>query len=108
MRIVLVIVLMAIALSLPAENLWDSHRDKPIHFAGSVVTTVWLTGFNENIINMEKSEAIIYGSIMTLNLGLLKELNDKYISNTHWDWCDVLADCAGIAVGVIFYNNVIK
>lgn len=40
------------------------------------------------------------GTIITLTIGILKEVYDKYIGMTGFDWKDIQADLGGILLGL--------
>lgn len=45
--------------------------------------------------------SILCGSWFSLGLGFGKEYGDSKASGNKWDWWDIVADVAGIAVAVI-------
>lgn len=39
--------------------------------------------------------------VLAAFLGIGKELYDKYIKKTFWDWGDIFSDALGICIGII-------
>lgn len=42
-----------------------------------------------------------YAIVLAVILSVCKELYDKYIKKTLFDWTDILADLAGIGTGIL-------
>ncbi len=67
-------------------------NDKIIHFIASIMLVAFLSIFFHYAVAM----------IIALAIGICKELYDKYIKRTYFDWADFAADAAGCIIGMYF------
>ena len=66
-------------------------NDKILHLFVSLVLVVVLSLF------LHCAAALV----VTLAVGVLKELADKYVKRTMFDWYDLVADALGALAGVV-------
>ena len=79
--------------------------DKAQHFMGSLISTVLIYKICQDPFDMTKSNSKIYATGITLGLGVSKELYDHSRLKGLFSWRDLLADLAGIGVGLILINQ---
>jgi uncharacterized protein YfiM (DUF2279 family) len=79
--------------------------DKAQHFIGSTISTIFLAKFAHQNTKSSKQKSKRISISLTLSLGILKEVRDKYRPNNHFSWIDLLADGAGILMGVVLLNQ---
>lgn len=72
----------------------NKYMDKFLHFTFSCIEVLilsWLFG-------------LIWGVVLTLCIGLGKELYDSYQVGNKWDWYDFLSDVLGVILGVLLFR----
>lgn len=79
--------------------------DKAQHFMGSLISSVLIYKICREPLDMPKSNSKIFATGLTLGLGISKELYDRSQSKGLFSWRDLLADLAGIGVGLILINQ---
>lgn len=79
---------------------WFS-QDKGQHFIGSLISTVLTSQISYRYFDMNKSKSKIIGSSISLSIGLTKELLDDQKVNNYFSWKDLIANAAGIAIGIV-------
>jgi uncharacterized protein YfiM (DUF2279 family) len=85
------------------ENL--TSPDKAQHFMGSMISTVLFYKIFQDPLQMENSSSKVLAVGITLGLGISKEIYDSSKSKGRFSWRDLLADMAGIAVGLVLVNQ---
>lgn len=79
--------------------------DKYRHF----IAAAFITGVGYNIARVEgtlpRSQAIWLGTTFSLSLGLVKEIRDRFQPGNRFSWKDLLADLAGITLGVLCFTE---
>lgn len=78
---------------------WFS-RDKMHHFLTSAFLTTAGHYFFHDENHWRNERSLLCGSGFSLSLGLLKELRDGMAPNRAFSWKDLIADCAGTALGM--------
>lgn len=79
---------------------WFS-RDKGLHFAGSLITTVLVSQSLQKTDVSGKTSSSVAAVSFSFSLGLGKEIIDGTKRGNHFSWKDLTADVAGIAVGFL-------
>jgi putative lipoprotein len=79
--------------------------DKAQHFMGSLIFTVLFYKIFQDPLEIHKSNSKYLAVGITLGLGVSKELYDSSRSKGAFSWKDLLADVAGITVGLILVNQ---
>ena len=79
--------------------------DKAQHFMGSLISTVLFYKIFQDPLEMEKSNSKYLAVGITMGLGISKEIYDNSRSKGAFSWKDLLADVAGITVGLILVNQ---
>ena len=79
--------------------------DKAQHFMGSLISTVLFYKIFEDPLEMNKTNSKYLAVGITLGLGVSKEIYDSSRSKGAFSWIDLLADVAGITVGLILVNQ---
>ena len=79
--------------------------DKVQHFLVSGVLTVFGTKLLQNDLNFSKSKGRNFSAGFTFSLGVLKELRDSRQKQNHFCWKDLIADMAGIGMGLVLLNQ---
>jgi putative lipoprotein len=79
--------------------------DKAQHFMGSLISTVFFYKIFESHTDVSPSGSKYLGSGITLGLGIGKEIFDSTEQNNHFSWKDLIADAAGVALGLIIANQ---
>lgn len=86
------------------EDRWCS-LDKLQHFSSSFYLTVTAYYYLNKFDGFPSEDARCYSAVLTLNLGLGKELYDKCWKKTFFSGKDLVADFLGVLLGLIFINN---
>ena len=79
--------------------------DKAQHFMGSLISTVLFYKIFQDPLEMNKTNSKYLAVGITLGLGVSKEIYDNSRSKGAFSWKDLLADVAGITVGLILVNQ---
>ncbi len=79
--------------------------DKGKHFMASLYSTVFIAKLSEKTVSIDKDKARSFAVCITLGLGVAKEFADKHKTGGFFSWKDLLADLAGISVGLIILNQ---
>lgn len=79
--------------------------DKAQHFMGSLISTVLFYAVFQGRLEMDNSNSKYLAVGITLGLGVSKEIYDSSQSKGAFSWRDLLADIAGISVGLILANQ---
>ena len=79
--------------------------DKAQHFMGSLISTVLVHQILFRSAGLEKMTSRQMAVGFSFSLGVLKEVRDSRQPGNHFSWKDLLADAAGIAVGVVLINQ---
>ena len=80
-------------------------NDKAKHFVASLISTVFVHQLSTKHFDFEKTESKTIAGGVTFSIGILKESYDKFIKKKKFSWEDLIADAAGIAVGLILVNQ---
>ncbi|MBO8151264.1 MAG: DUF2279 domain-containing protein [Candidatus Marinimicrobia bacterium] len=86
------------------EDRWGS-IDKLQHFSSSFYLTVTAYYYLNKFDGVPPKDAGCYSAVLTLNMGLGKELYDKYWKKTFFSGKDFVADLLGVLFGLIFVEN---
>lgn len=81
-------------------------KDKYDHFIGSAFLTAAGYCVLRNKCEMSHQNALVYSAGISLSFGIGKEVYDKFSKNGHPSWRDILADIAGLALGIGVYSFV--
>lgn len=76
-------------------------RDKALHFGVSLISVLAIKTLADNSLNFERDAATFAGAGITFSLGFGKEVWDGQKPNNHFSYKDLVADVAGILVGVL-------
>ncbi len=79
--------------------------DKARHFMGSMMSTVFIYKTAEVHGNMDVKPGKSLATGITISLGILKEIWDGSKPRNHFSWKDLIADGAGIVVGLVIVNQ---
>lgn len=79
--------------------------DKVQHFMASLISTVFVYKFSEVHLRMEKSHSKQVAVGFSLSVGIFKEIRDSRQPKNIFSWRDLLADVAGIGVGLVLINQ---
>ena len=80
-------------------------NDKAKHFMGSLISTVFIHQLSTKHFDLEKTESKAIAGGVTFSIGILKESYDEFVKKKKFSWEDLIADAAGIAVGLILVNQ---
>ena len=72
---------------------------------GSLISTVLFYKIFQDPLQMDKSKSKVFAVGITLGLGISKELYDSSQTKGIFSWKDLLANVAGITVGLILVNQ---
>lgn len=75
--------------------------DKARHFAGSLISTVFLGKLSQEQFGYTAPQGKVFGAGITFALGLGKEINDSRNPGNIFSVKDLVADIAGIAAGIL-------
>ena len=83
-------------------------KDKILHSLVCLAAT--LAGFCYMRIINDFWPSLTASWLLPMGLGFGKEYGDSKASGNHWDWWDIVADAAGVAIGmtVILIVHLIK
>lgn len=86
-----------------SDSLGDSwfSSDKGLHFIGGMISTVSVGKSMQRFAKTERKKSIMIGAGFTISLGLAKEAFDSLQPKNIFSYKDLLADCLGIAIGII-------
>ncbi len=79
--------------------------DKARHFMFNVISTVFVGKFAGERMGWSDRQSKHAAVTISLGIGLLKEVRDSRQPNNRFSWKDLVADVAGIAVGVALLNQ---
>lgn len=79
--------------------------DKAQHFMFSIIATVFTSQMLERKAGTGHRNSLQMAGGVTLTLGIGKEIRDSRQPRNHFSWKDLLADVAGIAVGLVLANQ---
>jgi putative lipoprotein len=82
---------------------WFS-RDKGLHLAGSLMTTVAISKSLQHFGNTSSARASYWGVGLSFSLGLGKEIYDHRKPSNRFSYKDLTADIVGIVIGVIIVS----
>lgn len=96
--------------SVPQSNRPSEFRqllkvDKAKHLVGSMIGTVLIYKISNVHLDIESSESKIISTGIMLSFGVGKEIWDKKRKSTGFSWADLLANGAGIILGLILVNQ---
>ena len=96
-RCIVLINLLLCSPLLKGEEKWQD-IDKIYHFtiSGGMSYTIGCV-LHQQKISYEKAVSTAF--FISISIGSLKELYDKFIKKTHWSWSDFIWDVAGTIVG---------
>jgi uncharacterized protein YfiM (DUF2279 family) len=83
----------------PADNWWA--QDKGRHLIGSMITTIFIGKVTQQTLNYTKEKSQLIGGGITLTLGIVKEISDSRNPQNRFSVKDILADVAGITLGIL-------
>jgi uncharacterized protein YfiM (DUF2279 family) len=78
--------------------------DKIRHLAGSMMLTTFSAQVAKQRFNVSQKNAVIFGAGFSFSLGLAKETVDQTKPDNIFSWKDLIADIAGITLGVLLLN----
>ena len=81
-------------------------KDKYDHFIGSAFITAAGYCVLRNKCEMSHQNALVYSAGISLSFGIGKEVYDILSQKGHPSWRDLLADIAGLALGIGVYSFV--
>jgi len=76
-------------------------RDKALHFGVSLISVLAIKTLADNSLNFERDAATFAGAGIAFSLGFGKEVWDGQKPNNHFSYKDLVADVAGILIGVL-------
>lgn len=79
--------------------------DKVQHFMASLISTVFVYKFSEVRLHMKRSHCKQAAVGFSLSVGIFKEIRDSRQPKNVFSWRDLLADVAGIGVGLVLINQ---
>ncbi len=79
--------------------------DKAQHFMGSMISTVLIYNICREPLDIQNNNSKIIAVGITFGLGISKEMYDHSRTHGMFSWRDLLADLAGIGVGIILINQ---
>jgi len=77
-------------------------QDKLVHCLVSAYMTVFFSGYALWYGSAAENESLKIGMLVSLSLGIGKELNDRYGRKHSLSWKDLAADILGIGLGMLF------
>jgi putative lipoprotein len=80
--------------------------DKLKHLSSAFMFTTTGYYIQHKIIHLDDNRSVINSGMITISLGLGKEISDAYKPNGFFSFRDLLADGAGIALAVFFIRVV--
>jgi len=83
---------------------WFSY-DKGYHLLGSFMMTIAADKSLNQFTGTKEEQARVWAASFTFGFGLGKELFDATRPGNHFSWKDLLADLAGITLGLVLLNN---
>ncbi len=75
-------------------------RDKGLHLIGSLIGTTLISNINKNAFGMNNSNSKTVGAGVVISLGFIKETLDSRQIKNRFSWKDLLADFAGVLLGL--------
>ncbi len=78
--------------------------DKIRHLAGSMILTTFSAQVARQRFNVSQKNAVLIGAGFSFSLGLAKETLDQTKPDNIFSWKDLIADIAGITLGVLLLN----
>jgi uncharacterized protein YfiM (DUF2279 family) len=75
--------------------------DKGRHLVGSMISTVFMAKMGQEIFDQQSDEAKVWGAGITFSLGFAKEIFDSQSKDNRFDIQDLVADIAGIVIGIV-------
>ena len=91
-------------LSAPAQDTMSGDRwwaqDKGRHLIGSMISTVFIGKLSQEAWRYSTGQSRYIGGGITLLLGIGKEINDSRNPDNIFSVKDIVADVAGIAIGI--------
>jgi len=108
--LIILVLLLIVPQSLSAKSIATQKKnfienDKIMHFVSSSFLTYWNYSFSKNILQLDKQRSIVVGISFASFEGFSKELSDKYIKKHTMSKTDLIADIAGICVGIILIQS---
>lgn len=78
--------------------------DKGYHLVGSMICMIGTAKGFQQFTTCDHRQSVIYGSGITLSLGMGKEIYDSKQKNNHFSYKDLVADIIGLSIGIIILN----
>ena len=75
--------------------------DKGNHLVGSMISTVFIGKISQDIFDQQSGDAKVWGAGITFSLGLAKEIFDSQSKGNRFDMQDLVANVAGIVLGIV-------
>jgi uncharacterized protein YfiM (DUF2279 family) len=97
-----------ISFNFQSEKIKPDHilgPDKLRHFTGSAILTAFFYQISFRDLNYKGDDSKMIAAGLTLSLGIGKEFYDRSRENNHFCWLDLLADIAGITIGLVLVNQ---
>jgi uncharacterized protein YfiM (DUF2279 family) len=82
------------------QNIWWA-PDKGRHLVGSMISTVFLAKLNQQMFSLDKDASRAWAVSITFTLGVGKEVIDAQSPSNRFSWPDLVANIAGIALGIV-------
>ena len=86
--------------SVQSNNIWWA-QDKGRHLAGSMISTIFIGKFSQQVFATSTRESQVWGAGITFSLGLVKETFDSQTKGNRFSVEDLIANIAGITIGII-------
>ncbi|MBN2425962.1 MAG: DUF2279 domain-containing protein [Calditrichaceae bacterium] len=78
--------------------------DKGYHLVGSMIFMIGTAKGFQQYTSCDHQQSVIYGSGITLSLGMGKEIYDSKQKDNHFSYKDLVADIIGLAIGILILN----
>jgi len=86
--------------SVQSNNIWWA-QDKGRHLAGSMISTIFIGKFSQQVFSASTGESQMWGAGITFSLGLIKETFDSQTKGNRFSVEDLIANIAGITIGIL-------
>jgi uncharacterized protein YfiM (DUF2279 family) len=78
--------------------------DKAKHLIASMIATVFSYNLSKSNFNLSEDNSKFIGVSFSLSLGIAKEIRDSFKENNFFSYKDLIADLAGIGIGMILIS----